>query len=137
LARCEVGGRFRVSYFAMPSLGPMLNVGHRPGRKRRLKQEDGEIVEPAGKPGYLLANPSLTDVETVIDPLFLGGTPAFPEPRPTSPAPFRWKEARTPSPPPVQSASAIQVPRIPPPQHLDRTPLGLSETPEVFSVEGS
>jgi len=52
------------------------------------------------------------DVEPVIDPLFLGGTPAFPEPRPPSPAPFRnfhsWKRAHTPSSPPAQSASAIQ-----------------------------
>ena len=38
----------------------MLNVGHRLGRKRRLEQEDGEIVEPTGRPGYLLTNPSLT-----------------------------------------------------------------------------
>jgi len=51
------------------------------------------------------------DVETVTGPLFLGGTLAFPEPRPPSPTPFRdvhlWKRARTSSPPLVQSASAI------------------------------
>lgn len=50
------------------------------------------------------------EVETVIDPLFLGGTPTFPEPRPPSPAPFRdfhsWKRARTPS--PHRDTSAVQ-----------------------------
>ena len=51
------------------------------------------------------------DVETVIDPLFLGGTPPFPEPRSPSPTPFRdlhlLKRAHTSSPPLPQSASAI------------------------------
>jgi len=51
------------------------------------------------------------DVETVIDPVFLGGTPAFPEPRSPSPMPFRdfhsLNRTDPSSPPPVQSASAI------------------------------
>jgi hypothetical protein len=56
------------------------------------------------------------DAGAMIDPSLLGGTPAFSEPRPPSPAStqFRdfhsWRGRRTPSPPLTQSALTIFIP---------------------------